>query len=212
MVPNNEISDILSQLDPDNDEHWTSEGLPRMEVLEARLERQVKRKDVTDAWPDFTRELARSIDPLDQAQDPSPAQPVVDESLVQAQPMAAEDDDQADQDDQDDQEPGSRAEIQAEIDAGIARVAEIDAEIHRLGRERLEVDERVQHALEERDTRFPPLSEGAAMKAYLESQFQQRLARFAGRVPDAKAPIDASRGRRGGPASQRIIYPVNRGG
>jgi hypothetical protein len=46
-------------LDPANDEHWTAEGLPRIEALEAATGlKGLYRADVTDALPGLTRESA----------------------------------------------------------------------------------------------------------------------------------------------------------
>lgn len=54
-----DIKTALSQLDPMNDDHWTSDGSPRMDAVAKILgDESVKRKDVTDAAPDFTRDTA----------------------------------------------------------------------------------------------------------------------------------------------------------
>lgn len=47
------IVKALGQLDPKNDDHWTSDGLPRLDALKVS---GVKRGDVTDAAPNFTRD------------------------------------------------------------------------------------------------------------------------------------------------------------
>lgn len=47
----------LAQLDMTNDAHWTQEGLPRIDVLEKLLGTDVKRQEVTDVDPTFTRAL-----------------------------------------------------------------------------------------------------------------------------------------------------------
>lgn len=55
------INQALATLDPENDDHWTSDGLPRMEVVEDLVgDKSIKRKDVTDADPEFTRETAKA--------------------------------------------------------------------------------------------------------------------------------------------------------
>lgn len=51
------IKAALAQLDPANDDHWTNNGSPRMDVLQGILEDdKITRKMVTDADPAFTRE------------------------------------------------------------------------------------------------------------------------------------------------------------
>ncbi len=53
------IHQALTQLDPANDEHWTSDGMPRMDVVQGLTEDpKLTRKAVTDAAPDFNREMA----------------------------------------------------------------------------------------------------------------------------------------------------------
>jgi len=47
------ILTALKALDPKNDDHWTSDGLPRLDAIKVS---GVKRGDVTDAAPNFTRE------------------------------------------------------------------------------------------------------------------------------------------------------------
>lgn len=53
------IAEALAQLDPENDEHWTSDGLPRIDVVQkvAGL-KKLSRQEITDADPNFTRETA----------------------------------------------------------------------------------------------------------------------------------------------------------
>ena len=53
------IQTALELLDPANDEHWTADGLPRVDVVAELLgDSNVKRSDITDAAPNFTRESA----------------------------------------------------------------------------------------------------------------------------------------------------------
>lgn len=50
------IKDSLAKLDPANDEHWTDDGSPRMDVLQAQSgNSRLTRKQVTDADPSFSR-------------------------------------------------------------------------------------------------------------------------------------------------------------
>lgn len=52
------ILEALLQLDPTNNDQWTSDGLPRVEVVSELSGLTVTRKDVTDAKPGFSRAVA----------------------------------------------------------------------------------------------------------------------------------------------------------
>jgi len=61
-----DILEALKQLDPKNDEHWTGDGLPRMDAVEALVgDESIKRADVTAASPDFNREAAAATATFD---------------------------------------------------------------------------------------------------------------------------------------------------
>ena len=51
-----DITDALSMLDPALDDHWTSDGLPRMDVMCDLVGKTITRQEVTDAAPLFTRD------------------------------------------------------------------------------------------------------------------------------------------------------------
>jgi chromosome segregation ATPase len=56
------IKDALRFLDPEDDNNWTQDGLPRMDVMEQLLDnKDLNRQDVTDADPGFDREKARAM-------------------------------------------------------------------------------------------------------------------------------------------------------
>jgi len=50
-----QIQEALKQLDPANDDLWTSEGLPRLDVLKEMLGNPVSRAQITEAAKMFTR-------------------------------------------------------------------------------------------------------------------------------------------------------------
>lgn len=56
-----DIKQALEYLDPDDDSHWTAEGLPRIEAVSSLVERTVKRQEITDAAPMFTRAFAAGL-------------------------------------------------------------------------------------------------------------------------------------------------------
>lgn len=54
----NEVAVALGQLDPNNDKHWTSTGLPNLKAVGEFLGRSVTRPEIEEAVPGFTRESA----------------------------------------------------------------------------------------------------------------------------------------------------------
>lgn len=49
---------VLSEMDVDNDDQWTGDGLPKMAHIETELGVNITRADVDAVAPDFTRETA----------------------------------------------------------------------------------------------------------------------------------------------------------
>jgi hypothetical protein len=56
-----ELKQALSQLDPANDGHWTSNGSPRVDVISEMIGATVTRQAITDAAPELMRESAAEI-------------------------------------------------------------------------------------------------------------------------------------------------------
>lgn len=48
------VREACAKLDPGNDAHWTSQGLPRMDAL-ASLGLTIDRRELNEAYPGFTR-------------------------------------------------------------------------------------------------------------------------------------------------------------
>ncbi len=55
------IRAALQQLDVQNDDHWTDDGLPKVEAVKAIAGREVTRQQITDAWTEFNRGSAPSL-------------------------------------------------------------------------------------------------------------------------------------------------------
>ncbi|MGI0119692.1 hypothetical protein [Zooshikella sp. RANM57] len=51
------IVKALSQLDHNNDSHWTNAGLPNVKAVEEILGQDVTRSDINEAAPEFKREV-----------------------------------------------------------------------------------------------------------------------------------------------------------
>jgi hypothetical protein len=78
------IIDALKKLDPANEDHWTTEGLPRLEVLKDILGEVVSRVDVTNAARGFSRattdilnQPAPAVQPVATVTEAATAQPEV---------------------------------------------------------------------------------------------------------------------------------------
>lgn len=67
-----EIKEALAQLDVLDDDQWTTDGLPRVEVVEKILGRSTSRADITNADPGFNRSTATSQPETSQSLDPEP--------------------------------------------------------------------------------------------------------------------------------------------
>jgi len=52
------LEDAIKSLNPDDDAHWTQGGQPDLNVLKELTGKAVKRKEVEEIAPDFTREVA----------------------------------------------------------------------------------------------------------------------------------------------------------
>lgn len=54
-----DIKEALAQLDPENNDHWTADGAPRVDVVADLVgNKELKRADITNAAPDFHRSTA----------------------------------------------------------------------------------------------------------------------------------------------------------
>lgn len=53
-----QLQAALDKLDKNNDDHWTAAGLPKMEVINNLLDREISRVTLHEACPGFCREAA----------------------------------------------------------------------------------------------------------------------------------------------------------
>lgn len=62
-----DINEALASLDPANDDQWTADGLPKVDVIRAATnDYALTRADITNAAPQFTRETAVDKDVPDE--------------------------------------------------------------------------------------------------------------------------------------------------
>lgn len=159
---NSNIILALSKLEVQNEDHWTSDGLPRLDVLKALAGFPVTRQMVTSAAPGFSR---ASTGVLSDAEKPEPAQPV-SETVV---PVAATPVEEADV-------PGVEEDVAEESfeDAIVAELAEARAAFH-------EARDRYNRALEaesalvaKREQENRREKQHSLIKQFQESQARQR--------------------------------------
>lgn len=85
------VQDALANLDPDNDAHWTANGLPRMDVMQTLTHNEaLTRQAVIDADPNFTREGVKMAEEAEEASEPGSVDrscPVPDPEAAPAEPM-----------------------------------------------------------------------------------------------------------------------------
>lgn len=189
---NEEILEAVKSLDPANDEHWTSDGLPRLDAVENLLGAGVARKQVTNAAPDFNRGHAQSL--VDDAHDEETAGPTEEDEdnadasesdETEADPSSPEDQDETDDasaadDEDDDTDPlaeglGDKLD---DLDEAVNKAQE-RVDMIRQGLEKgkimlseAEVD--LQKAIEAKNTAFPPLSPAEAIKQFQRNELAKR--------------------------------------
>jgi len=62
MVDKEKILTALAQLDPLDDDQWTTDGSPKVETVSGLIGETVKRQDIVNAAPDFNREKASTVE------------------------------------------------------------------------------------------------------------------------------------------------------
>jgi hypothetical protein len=182
MATQEDIIKALIQLDSGNDEHWTDDGLPRVDIVQKLLkDPDVRRKDINDAKPGFSRAVpGQTTEP----EDVLPGEPETFEPTAEAEKDDTSflDDNELDQEEL--QALMRKRCTQAEERLAKARAAVIDAQSYVRKCEQWEAQ-----AKQALHRRFPPMHENDAIKAHLEAQLRQRYER-AGYGP---SEIDAMR-------------------
>ena len=193
-----EIRTALSALDTKNDEHWTDDGAPRIEALDLK---NLKRKDITNAAPAFTR--ATPVFEKETKDDSEPTREGRQEETEEAP---------------------SEVEVEAlEIDGRLAEIAtfldNLTVEIERMQKGTAKLQKEQTRLIERRATILPPPNQAQMTQDYLRGQNERRMRRHAnvldlerlagGKVPiSAKAPIDQVRARSIGHGHTRKVYPT----
>ncbi len=189
-----QIKDALARLDAANDEHWTADGMPRMDVMEELVGTSITRKDVTDALPDFSRAGIQAAQGGQEQASPAPkgeagetTEPAAEEAEADADELA----DLAEEMVADEHDPfdilrtnmaqilkteegmlGFRSDASTIMAIWAAEKKELDDKISALGRASQIVDR-----LLTRIANNKPQSDTAHIRAYLARQREVREAR-----------------------------------
>ncbi len=212
---NEEILEAVRGLDPQNDEHWTADGLPRLDAVENLLGGDVSRKAVTNAAPDFTRTVATELVGASEDGEPPVDEPPVegdkDEAPTEDESVEPEADQQSseptqetdtasatgpEQNDEDDEDPLAEgpADFEAELDAEIAeaqqQISDIQRGLEEGKRMLLEAEEKLGKLVDEKNRQFPPMTQAAAIQQFQRNEQAKRaLARGVGTI---SSPLDTA--------------------
>lgn len=227
MADKNAIVAALRELDPLNDDHWTADGAPRMDALEALLgDKSVTRKEVVEAAPDFNREKAGTLgdesdeeegqtngsqdeEQEDEKQDPEDRDP--DSELVIPTGMSEQEFVQwlltVKADDLPELEETLKDQLN-QIVRGIEQARELLAKTRRA----------VSATRQRIDQVAPKASNQSAINDFIRAQTEARAAKVARRNEilkgvkadelDPRAPIDAAMARKTKRGTQRPVRPI----
>ncbi len=220
---NNKILEALALLEVDNPEHWTTDGLPRLDVLSEITEKEIKRKMVTAIAPQFS--LTNPVLPVAEAEDnwldEKPAEQGEEPSNEGGEPTEAEK--EASAPSSPEAPPAAlkqptaavsaptsaeHAAMKHEIDTLSASIARNRLRMDALATENKQAERLMNKKIDAMQVQFPPLSEAEAVKAHIATQHQQRIDRVesanrlkqltGANVLQAKAPLDAAMARKTG--------------
>lgn len=199
---NEEILEALLGLSPGNDEHWTADGLPRLDAVENLLGASVTRKQLTNAAPDFNRAMAQSV--VDEAASQGDTEPSdTDKTQPDADPQSPEvpgeaDMATADASGPDDFDPLAEGpgDEEAELDEAIQeaqdRVSAIQRALEQGKLALAEAEQDLANAVNAKNSAFPPMSAAAAIQQFQRSEHEKRAAARGVVLGSVASPIDAA--------------------
>jgi len=153
------IIDALNQLDPNNPEHWTDDGLPVTKVVQGFAgDESIKRSDITDVAPGFARDTLQAQS--DETGSVSETDPVTG-VLISA--------DNAEND-------GAilRPQLEDDFSQKVAAVEALQKEIHARQTDLVKAVRAKDAALLLLHAKFPPMSAAENIQHYLESEARKR--------------------------------------
>jgi len=179
----------IKSLDPENDEHWTQDGSPRLEILSELTGEKITRGAVTKAFPLINRDFAREKHSISEPEN-SEIEDAVPEPEISA--------------------------IEIALDSAEARMHQARANLDKAQKEMSESHVAFEIALVEFEKRFPPESNQQKIMAYLDGQKAER-ARRAGLntaaiqavlKQAAQAPVDRAFAAKRNPYGKRPVRPI----
>jgi len=221
-VTKDQLVAALNKLDPKDDQHWTDDGMPRVDVLRALTENQtLTRTQINTLVPGFNRP---SDKPVDAEADAVAAAAL----LTQGTPGEhAEDADLQNLRTSDDFNPAEEPEVNGEgaplteeqvkailvrrCDQAEEAIVEAQANIRRANDALVEAQKRATRHKIELNRRFPPLTAEANIKAHLASHAKLLEATVAQNGENGMAQIDIAMGRSNRRGWTRPVRPLNTG-
>ena len=194
------IKDALAQLDPQNNDHWTGDGLPLVQAVSDLVGKDVSRKEVTDALPGFSRALAIKNATGTQVASQVVNTPTTSEQAAQSQSAtptqatengdngAPKDEDQVQQTKSDEMENGSGdADVNLSL-ADVLQQAQTTLETKR--KEKAEADAALKEAEKAHDAALVAYEESIATNNSQPLAIQQYLQSQVKAAEEKKARID----------------------
>lgn len=214
---NEEILEAIMGLQPCNDEHWTTDGLPRLDAVENLLGASVTRKQLTNAAPNFNRGHAQSL--VDEAHDTETAGPTDtgsedNASDPDADPLSLGGQEETDEDTAgtggpDDFDPlaegpgDEEAQMDEAVQAAQDRVSAIQRYLQEGKLMLAEAEQDLANAVNAKNLAFPPLSAAAAIQQFQRSEHEKRAAARGVTLAPTSSPIDTALKSRRGPQFRR---------
>ena len=163
------IKQVLLNLDQDNDDNWTEDGLPRLDVVSEELGEKVSRKEVTDAFPDFVRGYE------------SPEEDSV----------GAEEDEDQEEDEAEEDQPGPESDPEEEtVVAFDRRLEELSQQIKNLQDEYHQTQIKRDDFVQRSQNGGEPDTNGKAIQRYLKAQNKVRAERANRSGGPVRSPLD----------------------
>lgn len=194
------IKDALAQLDPQNNDHWTGDGLPLVQAVSDLVGKDVSRKEVTDALPGFSRALAIKNATGTQVASQVVNTPTASEQAAQSQSAtptqatengengAPKDEDQVQQTKSDEMEDGSG---DADVDLSLADVLQqAQKTLETKRKEKAEADAALKEAEKAHDAALVAYEESIATNNSQPLAIQQYLQSQVKAAEEKKARID----------------------
>lgn len=194
------IKDALAQLDPQNNDHWTGDGLPLVQAVSDLVGKDVSRKEVTDALPGFSRALAIKNATGTQVASQVVNTPTTSEQAAQSQSAtttqttengdngAPKDEDQVQQTKSDEMEDGSG---DADVDLSLADVLQqAQKTLEAKRKEKAQADAALKQAEKAHDAALVAYEESIANNNSQPLAIQQYLQSQVKAAEEKKARID----------------------